>query len=86
MVLQPEQPTEGTGATSSERPVEIYLEVSEVDAYHRQVALRASKSHPLDGPLGGSAHSRSEPIRYQIWFYQTIGEPIPPKAPGSFNN
>src|SRR3989454_11310842 len=37
MLMRPPERTEGTGATSSKRPVEIYLEVSDVDAYHDQL-------------------------------------------------
>src|SRR6266571_722553 len=43
MLMRPQEPTQGTSATSHKRPVEIYLEVSDVDGYHRKLASKGIK-------------------------------------------
>jgi len=43
MLTRPQEKIEGTSATSSKRPVEIYLEVAEVEAFHNQVKKRGVK-------------------------------------------
>ncbi len=82
MLMRSQQPTEGTSATASKRPVEIYLEVSDVDAYHKQLATKGIKvtSSLTDQWWGDRTFTVMDPFGYQIWFYQTVGEPIPPKG------
>lgn len=82
MLMRPQEPTQGTSPTSSKRPVEIYLEVSDVDAYHKQLASQGIKvTSPLtDQWWGDRTFTVLDPFGYQIWFYQTVGEPIPPKG------
>ena len=41
MLVRPQEQIEGTQTTSSKRPVEIYFEVSDVDAYHDQLKKKA---------------------------------------------
>jgi uncharacterized glyoxalase superfamily protein PhnB len=80
MLMRPQQPTAGTSATSTKRPVEIYLEVSDVDAYHGALAAKGIKvTSPLtDQWWGDRTFTVMDPFGYQIWFYQTVGEPVPP--------
>lgn len=82
MLMRPQQRTDGTSPTSSKRPVEIYLEVSDVNAYHDQLAAKGIKAtSPLtDQWWGDRTFTVMDPFGYQIWFYQTVGEPIPPKG------
>jgi uncharacterized glyoxalase superfamily protein PhnB len=82
MLMRPQEPTEGTGATSHKRPVEIYMEVSDVEAYHKQLASKGIKiAAPLtDQWWGDRTFTVMDPFGYQIWFYETVGEPIPPKG------
>jgi len=82
MLMRPQQSSEGTRATSSKRPVEIYLEVSDVDAYHKQIVAKGIKiTSPLtDQWWGDRTFTVMDPFGYQIWFYQTVAEPIPPKG------
>jgi uncharacterized glyoxalase superfamily protein PhnB len=82
MFMRPQEPTQGTSATSAKRPVEIYLEVSDVDAYHEQLAAKGIKvTSPLtDQWWGDRTFTVIDPFGYQVWFYQTVGEPIPPKG------
>jgi PhnB protein len=82
MLMRPQNPTPGTNATSSKRPVEIYLEVSDVDSYHKQLTDKGIKvTSPLtDQWWGDRTFTVMDPFGYQIWFYQTVGEPVPPKG------
>jgi len=82
MLMRSQQPTQATATTSSKRPVEIYLEVSDVDAYHKQLTARGIQvTSPLtDQWWGDRTFTVIDPFGYQIWFYQTVGEPIPPKG------
>jgi PhnB protein len=82
MLMRPRQPTQGTSATSSKRPVEIYLEVSDVDTYYKQLASKGIEitSSLTDQWWGDRTFTVMDPFGYQIWFYQTFGEPIPPKG------
>lgn len=82
MLMRPPEKMEGTSATSSKRPVEIYLEVADVDAYHEQLKKRAVKiTTPLtDQWWGDRTFTVIDPFGYQIWFYQHVGDPNPPKG------
>jgi uncharacterized glyoxalase superfamily protein PhnB len=82
MFMRPQERLEGTNPTSSKRPVEIYLEVNDVDAYHNQLKKQGVKiSDPLtDQWWGDRTFTVMDPFGYQIWFYQTVGEPIPPQG------
>ena len=82
MLMRPQQSTDGTKATSSKRPVDIYLEVSDVDAYHKHLTAKGIKvtSQLTDQWWGDRTFTVMDPFGYQIWFYQTVGEPIPPKG------
>ena len=82
MLMRPPEKMEGTGATSSKRPVEIYLEVADVDAYFEQVKKRSVKitSALTDQWWGDRTFTVIDPFGYQIWFYQHVGEPKPPKG------
>jgi PhnB protein len=82
MFMRPQERREGTSLTSARRPVEIYLEVNDVDAYHNQVKKQGVKiSDPLtDQWWGDRTFTVMDPFGYQIWFYQTVGEPVPPQG------
>ncbi len=82
MFTRPQERMEGTSLTSSKRPVEIYLEVDDVNAYHNQLKKQGVKiSAPLtDQWWGDRTFTVMDPFGYQIWFYQTVGEPVPPQG------
>jgi len=67
-------------ASRSERAVEIYLEVGDVEAYFRQLLKKGVKiTEPLTAQWwGDSTFKVMDPCGYVIWFYQTTGEPKPP--------
>ena len=82
MLVRPQERLGGTNATSSKRPVELYLEVGDVDAYHDQLKKKAVKiTSPLtDQWWGDRTFTVIDPFGYQTWFYEHIGEPQPPKG------
>jgi len=82
MLSRPIEQTDGTGLSTSRRPVAVYLEVSDVDAYHDQVKKRGVKiTDPLtDQWWGDRTFTVMDPFGYQIWFYQTVGEVKPPQG------
>jgi len=56
MLIRPQERAEGTNATSLKRPVEIYLEVSDVDAYHDQLKMVIKITSPLTDQWWGDRH------------------------------
>lgn len=66
----------------SSQPVEIYLEVGDVEAYCRQLQKKGVRiSDPLTVQWwGDSTFKVMDPCGYQLWFYQTTGEPRPPEG------
>lgn len=73
---------DGTQPSASERPVEVYLEVADVDAYHAQLKERSVRiSDPLTLQWWGDKTFKvTDPGGYEIWFYQKLGEPKPPQG------
>ena len=80
MLQRPQQRVEGTNATSSRRPVELYIEVDNVNEHHDQVKKRGVQIFdPLtDQWWGDRTFTVMDPFGYHIWFYQTVGEIKPP--------
>lgn len=82
MLTRPQAKIEGTKPASARRPVEIYLEVADVDAFHDQVKQRGAR---ITSPLttqwwGDRTFTVMDPYGYQVWFYQTVAEPKPPQG------
>lgn len=73
---------QGPLAGRSKQPVEIYLEVGDVEAYFRQLQKEGVKiTEPLTMQWwGDSTFKVMDPCGYEIWFYQTTGEPKPPEG------
>ena len=82
MLNRPNEKMEGTCLSTSRRPVAIYLEVSDVNAYHDQVKKHGVKIiDPLtDQWWGDRTFTVVDPFGYLIWFYQTVGEIKPPQG------
>src|SRR5262245_22721854 len=70
MLLRPRQKVDGIGPSSDKRPVEIYLEVADVTAYHNDVKKRGvGITNPLtDQWWGDRTFTVMDPYGYQIWF------------------
>ena len=82
MFMRTQEKMDGAGATSSKRPVEIYIQVTDVNAYHDRLKKNKVKiTSPLtDQWWGDRTFTVMDPFGYQIWFYQTVGEPQPPEG------
>jgi PhnB protein len=67
-------------ARAGKQPIEIYLQVDDVDGYHNQVK---KKGVTISDPLtlqwwGDRTFKVMDPNGYEIWFYTNIAEPKPP--------
>jgi uncharacterized glyoxalase superfamily protein PhnB len=69
-----------TKVGQAKQPVEIYLEVGDVQAYHdrlRKAGVKFTESLTMQW-WGDRTFKVRDPSGYEIWFYQTVGEPKPP--------
>lgn len=75
MLARPENPAAVTGG-----PLEIYVEVADVDACHGRFAKAGLEmAKPLITQWWGDRNfAVQDPAGHLIWFYQTVGEPAPP--------
>lgn len=81
MIGRPDKRIDGSApAYSTDRPVELYLYVRDVDALHGEVIAReVAVSDPLTTQWWGDrTFSVKDPYGYTIWFCQTVAEPAPP--------
>jgi uncharacterized glyoxalase superfamily protein PhnB len=72
----------GGKPSDAKQPVEIYLEVEDVDAFHDRLK---KKGVPFSDPLklqwwGDRTFKVRDPNGYEIWFYTTVAEPKPPQG------
>jgi uncharacterized glyoxalase superfamily protein PhnB len=72
----------GAEARNGKRPVEVYLQVDNVDAFHDRVKKSGVK---ITDPLtlqwwGDRTFKVVDPNGYEIWFYTNVGEPKPPQG------
>ena len=69
-------------AGSGKQPVEIYLEVADVAAYHEKLKKKGVKiTDTLTMQWWGDRTFKvMDPFGYEVWFYQTVGEPRPPEG------
>jgi uncharacterized glyoxalase superfamily protein PhnB len=70
----------GAPALAGKQPVEIYLEVEDVDALHNGLK---KKGVAISDPLtlqwwGDRTFKVLDPNGYEIWFYTHVAEPKPP--------
>ena len=81
MIGRPEKRIDGSApAYATDRPVELYLYVKDVDAFHGEVRDRKVEiADPLTTQWWGDrTFAVKDPYGYTIWFCQTVGEPAPP--------
>jgi uncharacterized glyoxalase superfamily protein PhnB len=72
----------GAEKSAGKRPVDIYVEVEDVESYHDQLEKGGIK---ITGPLttqwwGDRTFTIQDPYGYQLWFYQPVAEPRPPRG------
>ena len=77
MLMRPAEGISGTNVSKQKRPVELYLEVADVEAHHDQVKKQKVQiTSPLtDRWWGDRTFTVQDPYGYQIWFYQNVAEP-----------
>ena len=70
----------GAPASAGKQPVEIYLEVEDVNALHNSLEKNGvSISDPLTLQWWGDRTFKVlDPNGYEIWFYTHVAEPKPP--------
>lgn len=70
----------GGSAPRGRQPVEIYLEVADVDVVHDRLRKKGvGISDPLTLQWWGDRTVKVlDPNGYEIWFYTTVAEPRPP--------
>lgn len=72
----------GPARSAVKQPAELYIEVADVEAYHD--AVREKGVTPTDGLAtqwwGDRTFKVMDPGGYEIWFYQSVGEPRPPEG------
>lgn len=81
MIARPQERIEGSGsAYPTKRPLEVYVCVKDVDAYHAFVVTRGARVvEPLTTQWWGDrTFAVKDPYGYQLWFYQNVGELQPP--------
>ena len=73
------EPSKANGAM---QPVELYLEVDDVDGYHDQLKKKKVRiTDPLTTQWWGDRTFKVlDPNGYQLWFYENVGEPMPPEG------
>lgn len=67
---------------AGKQPVEIYLEVDDVEAYHARLKKGGvAISDPLTMQWWGDRTFKVlDPNGYEIWFFTTVAEPRPPQG------
>jgi len=82
MLMRPQERLDGTAPSATKRPVEVYLEVADVDRFHDEVKKRGVRvTLNLETQWWGDrTFAVMDPYGYQIWFYQTVAEPKPPQG------
>ena len=82
MFSRPQDKRPATKAGGGKQPVEIYLEVADVGAYHERLKKKGVKiTDALTTQWWGDKTFKiMDPYGYEVWFYQTVGEPRPPEG------
>ena len=73
---------QATDARPAKQPVEFYMQVENVDAYHDIVKKNGvGISDPLTQQWWGDKTFKViDPNGYQLWFYTNVAEPAPPQG------
>lgn len=75
-------PAGSAAAKPEKQPVELYLEVDDVGGYHDRLKKKGVRiTDPLTRQWWGDKTFKvMGPYGYELWFYQTVGEPKPPQG------
>ncbi len=68
--------------TNGTRPVQLYVEVEDVDGYHDELKKKKVRiTDPLTTQWWGDRTFKIlDPAGYVVWFYETVSEPKPPQG------
>jgi PhnB protein len=82
MFARAQERISGAERSSGRRPVDLYIEVEDVEAYHEQLRkLGIAITSPLTTQWWGDrTFTIQDPYGYQLWFYQPVAEPKPPQG------
>jgi len=82
MFMRPRDSAPAPGPSRTKQPVEIYLEVADVEGHHERVEKSGvTIADPLKTQWWGDRTFKvMDPYGYQIWFYQTVAEMKPPEG------
>ena len=82
MFARAQGPNPEKKSPAAKQPVEIYIEVAGVEAYHDMLKKKGVKiTDPLTTQWWGDRTFKVlDPCGYEIWFYQTTSEPKPPQG------
>jgi uncharacterized glyoxalase superfamily protein PhnB len=74
--------TPDAAGRTSKQPVEIYMQVDDVDRYHDHVKRRGvTITDPLTMQWWGDRTFKvRDPNGYELWFYTNVAEPTPPQG------
>lgn len=77
MLMRPADGMSGTNLTAEKRPVELYMEVANVESYFDQLKKQKVKATaPLTEQWWGDrTFTIQDPFGYTVWFYQNVAEP-----------
>lgn len=71
----------GTESSTAAPSTAFYLETTNIDAYHRQLLDSGLNPSPLEDMWWGDRVTIIEDLNgYKLWFYQQVGDPIPPEG------
>ena len=82
MFARPQEKMTGTAPSNGKRPVEMYVEVEDVEGYHDQLRKEGIKvTSPLTTQWWGDrTFTIQDPYGYQLWFFQHVEDPKPPQG------
>lgn len=82
MFARPQEAGTATSPGNRKQPVQIYLEVADVEAYHSRLKKNGVKiTEGLTTQWWGDKTFKViDPYGYEVWFYQTVAEPKPPQG------
>ena len=80
MFNRPQERIDGTGRSDARKPVQIYIQVEDVESYHDQLRKAGiAITTPLTTQWWGDrTFTIQDPFGYQLWFYETVAEIKPP--------
>jgi uncharacterized glyoxalase superfamily protein PhnB len=81
-VMFSRDPSAKPATSGVKQPVDIYLEVDDVDAYHAQLQKKhVAIADPLTQQWWGAKTFKvKDPNGYLVWFFTNVAEPKPPQG------